>query len=90
MSTTATAAPAKKGTRKGVAKKKSRGPRGGVKHQPGRGHDRKSAAERKRRFAEKQRLQIRQVSANVQRKILPRAVRNRVIARRHSRQQTRT
>jgi hypothetical protein len=38
-----------------VAKKKAQGPRGGVKHQPGRGHDRKSAIERKRRFAEKQR-----------------------------------
>jgi hypothetical protein len=38
-----------------MAKKKSRGPRGGVKHQPGRGHDRKSQAARKREFARKQR-----------------------------------
>ena len=30
-----------------------RGPRGGVPHQPGRGHDRKSAASRKKRFARK-------------------------------------
>jgi len=32
---------------------KKRGPKGGVKHQPGRGHDRKSAVERKKRFARK-------------------------------------
>jgi hypothetical protein len=38
-----------------MAKKKARGPRGGAKHQPGRGHDRKSAPERKKRFAEKAR-----------------------------------
>jgi hypothetical protein len=30
-----------------------RGPKGGVRHQPGRGHDRKSAREKKRRFARK-------------------------------------
>jgi hypothetical protein len=29
------------------------GPRGGRKHQPGRGHDRKSSASKKKRFAEK-------------------------------------
>jgi hypothetical protein len=33
--------------------KKKRGPKGGIKHQPGRGHDRKSAADKKRRFARK-------------------------------------
>jgi hypothetical protein len=38
-----------------MGKKKATGPRGGVKHQPGRGHDRKSAAQRKERFAKKQR-----------------------------------
>jgi len=32
-------------------KPKKRGPKGGVKHQPGRGHDHKSAAGRKKRFA---------------------------------------
>jgi len=31
----------------------TRGPRGGKKHQPGRGHDRKSVPARKKRFAEK-------------------------------------
>jgi hypothetical protein len=31
----------------------TRGPRGGRKHQPGRGHDRKSVPEKKKRFAEK-------------------------------------
>lgn len=36
-----------------MAKKKVRGPRGGVKHQPGRGHDSKSGPLRKKRFAEK-------------------------------------
>ena len=30
-----------------------RGPQGGRKHQPGRGHDRKSSASKKKRFAEK-------------------------------------
>lgn len=35
--------------------KKTRGPKGGVGHQPGRGHDRKSALRRKKLFAEKQR-----------------------------------
>ena len=34
-------------------KSKKRGPQGGVKHTPGRGHNRKSADEKKRRFAEK-------------------------------------
>ena len=34
-----------------MGKKKARGPRGGIKHQPGRGHDRKSAKDRKKRFA---------------------------------------
>lgn len=33
--------------------KKSRGPRGGIRHQPGRGHDRKSVGPRKRRFSRK-------------------------------------
>ena len=32
---------------------KKKGPRGGIKHQPGRGHDRKSAAQKKKRFAKK-------------------------------------
>jgi hypothetical protein len=32
---------------------RKRGARGGVKHQPGRDHDRKSAAAKKRRFARK-------------------------------------
>ncbi len=31
----------------------TRGPRGGRKHQPGRGHDRKSVPAKKKRFAEK-------------------------------------
>jgi hypothetical protein len=31
----------------------TRGPRGGKKHQPGRGHDRKSAPAKKKRYAEK-------------------------------------
>ena len=30
---------------------KKRGPKGGIKHQPGRGHDRKSASAKKKRFA---------------------------------------
>jgi hypothetical protein len=30
---------------------KKRGPKGGVKHQPGKGHDRKSAKEKRKRFA---------------------------------------
>ncbi len=38
-----------------MSKKKARGPRGGVKHQPGRGHDRKSAPRRKKEFARKAR-----------------------------------
>jgi hypothetical protein len=36
------------------AEKKARGPRGGVKHQPGRGHDSKSQSERKKQFARRQ------------------------------------
>lgn len=32
---------------------KSRGPEGGIKHQPGRGHDRKSSPRKKKRFAKK-------------------------------------
>jgi hypothetical protein len=32
---------------------KPKGPRGGVKHQPGRGHDRKSAPSKKRKIAKK-------------------------------------
>jgi len=32
---------------------KKRGPKGGVKHTPGRGHDRKSIRTKKRRFARK-------------------------------------
>jgi hypothetical protein len=32
---------------------KKRGPKGGIKHQPGQGHDPKSGAARKRRFARK-------------------------------------
>lgn len=30
---------------------KKRGPKGGIKHQPGRGHDRKSSPSKKKRFA---------------------------------------
>lgn len=33
--------------------KQPRGPKGGVKHQPGYGHDRKSARAKKKRFARK-------------------------------------
>lgn len=33
--------------------KKKRGPKGGIKHQPGGGHDRKSAPKKKKRFARK-------------------------------------
>jgi hypothetical protein len=32
---------------------KPRGPKGGIKHQPGREHDRKSASAKKKRFARK-------------------------------------
>lgn len=32
---------------------KKRGPKGGIKHQPGKGHDRKSTPAKKRRFARK-------------------------------------
>lgn len=32
---------------------KKRGPRGGIKHTPGRAHDRKSAKRKKKRFADK-------------------------------------
>jgi hypothetical protein len=32
---------------------KKRGPKGGIKHQPGRGHDRKSGRARKKRFVRK-------------------------------------
>lgn len=42
------------------AGKKKRGPKGGIKHQPGRGHDRKTLPIKKRRFeklAEKKRRQ---------------------------------
>ena len=34
-------------------REKKRGPRGGIKHQSGRGHDRKSAPKRKKRFTRK-------------------------------------
>jgi hypothetical protein len=33
--------------------KKKRGPKGGIKHQPGRGHDRKSTPKKKKRFVQK-------------------------------------
>jgi hypothetical protein len=36
-----------------MAKKKVRGPRGGVKHTPGRGHDRKSGIAKTRRYMKK-------------------------------------
>jgi hypothetical protein len=39
------------GTDKGRDKK--RGPKGGIRHQPGRGHDPKSGSQRKKRFARK-------------------------------------
>lgn len=32
---------------------KKRGPKGGIKHQPGKGHDRKSSAGKKKRFVKK-------------------------------------
>jgi hypothetical protein len=32
-------------------REKKRGPKGGIKHQPGRGHNRKSAKEKRKRFA---------------------------------------
>lgn len=35
-----------------MGKKRSKGPRGGVRLQPGKGHDRKSGLNRKRKFAE--------------------------------------
>lgn len=38
-----------------MAKKKPRGPKGAIKHQPGRGHDRKSSTSRKQRYAAKRR-----------------------------------
>jgi type II secretory pathway component PulJ len=34
--------------------RKKRGPKGGIKHQPGRGHDRKSQPQLKKRYAKKQ------------------------------------
>jgi hypothetical protein len=34
-----------------MGRKKKRGPKGGVKHQPGRGHDAKSALAKKKRFS---------------------------------------
>jgi hypothetical protein len=37
-----------------MGKKKARGPRGGSRHQPGCGHDRKSAPRKKERFARTQ------------------------------------
>lgn len=37
----------------GEKPEKKRGPKGGIKHQPGRGHDRKSGADKKKRFARK-------------------------------------
>jgi hypothetical protein len=36
-----------------MAKKKIKGPRGGVKHSPGKGHDTKSGLQRKKKFARK-------------------------------------
>jgi hypothetical protein len=33
--------------------KKKRGPKGGIKHQPGRGHDPRSGTQKKKRFARK-------------------------------------
>jgi hypothetical protein len=33
--------------------KKKRGPKGGIKHQPGRGHDSKSRPQKKKRYARK-------------------------------------
>ena len=36
-----------------MSKEKKCGPKGGVKHQPGRGHQHKSEAARKRRFQQK-------------------------------------
>lgn len=36
-----------------MAEEKKRGPKGGIKHQPGRGHDRKSTGVKKKRFVKK-------------------------------------
>jgi hypothetical protein len=38
-----------------MAKEKKRGPKGGIQHQPGRGHDSKSAPQRQDRFRRKAR-----------------------------------
>ena len=46
---------------------KKKGPRGGVKHQPGRGHDTKSRPQRKKRFA-KRAARKRRVSEEAARK----------------------
>lgn len=44
-----------------MAARKKRGARGGVKHQPGKGHDRKSAERKKKRFIAKAAQKRRQV-----------------------------
>ena len=36
-----------------MAKEKKRGPKGGIQHQPGRGHDSKSTPQQKKRFRRK-------------------------------------
>ena len=43
---------------------KKRGPKGGIKHQPGRGHDRKSLAAKKKRFARKAAKKLTDAEAN--------------------------
>ncbi len=40
--------------------RKKRGPKGGIKHQPGRGHDRKSLPIKKRRYRKKARKEHQQ------------------------------
>jgi hypothetical protein len=43
---------------------KKRGPKGGVKHQPGKGHDRKSLVAKKKRFVRKVAKKMAEAEAN--------------------------
>jgi hypothetical protein len=45
----------------GKGQDKKRGPKGGIKHQPGKGHDTKSGPQKKKRFARKAARKRRQV-----------------------------
>lgn len=51
-----------------MGKKQARGPKGGVRHQPGRGHDRKSAPSKRRRFAERQERRRREEEEDLRRR----------------------